>query len=255
MLSFLPPRPWVAMCVALIMSHLTFAPASIFAESQAKTRETIQLGVLHLEADEIITESEGTQVLRGNVTVNSRVALEGDVTASASSISGNGKISVLNVPGLGDLELVEGPFEVEIDTGRFSGLSSLASRLNFGEIDGDLSEIVITSDGVTVSGMLSYGQESAAVENMSITGSGVSLDDGTIELGKIKFEATGTVINSSIFTADSLTGSAGSVSITLENFEISSALPHVTGGSFQAGGLSGSMSNVNILSKGISAAS
>lgn len=237
-------------CVCLLVPTITRADSPPDA---GKSRETIQIGVLNLEADQILDDGEGTRVLSGNVTINERVAFDGEATVSGSTLTGNGKLSVLNVPGLGDLDILEGPIEINVNTARFSNLASVVSRLQVSGLDASLDDLAISEDGVTVTGALSVGGEEIKVANLAITGSGASLDDGTIDLGKISFELTGTVINSSIFTADTLTGTAGPVTVTLNNFEISSSVPTASGGSFQAGGLSGAFSSVSILSKGISA--
>jgi hypothetical protein len=154
----------------------------------------VQIGALTVCGDDISELSDNRFSLSGNVKINNILHLSGEVIVDANqlSISGNGLISLENIPTLGVVQLYSGSFNFNVQDALMNGILDQANNLfSMGHLPVELSNIELLPDGVRIEGKLIFpeimGNFGAEITTLQITQSnGVQLVGG-VHINSIGF--------------------------------------------------------------------
>ncbi len=156
--------------------------------------ECVQIGALTVCGDDISEISANKYSISGNVKINNILHLSGEVIVDVDqlAITGNGLISLANIPTLGTVQLYSGSFIFNVQDALLNGILDKANNLfSMGNLPVELNNIELLPDGVRIEGKLIFpeimGNFGAEITTLQITESnGIDLVGG-VHINSIGF--------------------------------------------------------------------
>ena len=123
---------------------------------------TVQVGLLSITADSIVSTGANTLSCIGHVVMNDILHADGTVVVrkDALSVSGSGRLYVTGVPhieGNGEITLYDGAYMFGATKALSTSINKLLSALNIGGVNVSIESIAINGDAVIIKGDLGLG--------------------------------------------------------------------------------------------------
>ena len=180
------------------VSNSTMAEVSAGGSQLEETLES-----LSIKADSVVDEGNGIKTASGNVIINDILHYSGSLTidSNAGTVSGDGELTLENVPGYGRLVLYNGAFTFNAVQMLAEALSSIQGSLVIGGMTVGLQNIKLIDNGVSLEGYLASGSERLLAHFKITLANGIELVGGDLTIGKARLaldEVTVTPVGISI---------------------------------------------------------